>query len=382
MVSRQTHRIPSVESSLPKWVYSYVAGLVDNHTSIVVSVARASNRTVGYRPKQEIRYKTDKRPVIELLKRYCIAQKITPRISKQSGTTYPRFTFELAARDEIIAFLEPLRPYLVCSERPVTLLVDVLLPGLKAAAHTDAPSFLAWMRFLDVFRETFGRANRNKYDYDYFREEFDVDPYHLSVDSFAWLPDELHDTETSIAELTAAEIIESLKRRNTIDGRCPELITPYVAALIDDHFDFVISIGKQETSAVGYKIHHRLQYNAEGQQIVRLLKSHLTLYGIEPRVREQSDTKYDHYELTIRKRDDISTVLTELKPYIIAQEEAVTHLLDEIIPALNRGAHTNRGSFVELAGEIDRFREAAGRANRAKYTQDYFTREWNHEIGE
>lgn len=241
------------EGSSPlEWVTPYVAGLVDNHASIVVSVARVSDRRVGYRPKHEIRYKGEHRGVFDILECYCAEHGIEPRISERSKSSYDRFKFLLSSRSDIVAFLEPLRPYLVVQNRAVALLVETLIPGLNNGAHTERESFLMWMRLLEEFREESGRANRTKYDFEYFRNEWDLDIDQIAVANYEWVPD-------SVVHICEAESMSEHKSTTTtldslFDSEEVQWVEPYVAALVDVHFDFVISIGKQDSRAVGYKV--------------------------------------------------------------------------------------------------------------------------------
>jgi nitrogen regulatory protein PII len=363
-------------SSLPEWVTPYLAALIDNHASLVVSVARASGRGIGYLPKQELRYKGGNRAVFDLLELYCAEREIEPRITELSDTTYQRFNFVLSSRSDIVAFLTPLRPYLVVQDRAVSLLVETLIPGLNHGAHTDEESFLAWVRILQAFREEVGRANRAKYDYEFFCDELDANPDQINLGSFEWINNDTPPraiADESKGNRTSA--IDTLEGVSETDDS-PQWIVPYVAALVDVHFDFVIKIGEQESRAVGYKIDHSLEYKAEGESIIHLLEQFLAELGIEPRIQERDETTYEHYELIIGRRDDITTLLEAVRPYLLVRNEAVRILIDEILPAMNAGAHSERDTFVELMGDIEAFREGAGRANRAEYDQDYFRDEW------
>jgi hypothetical protein len=378
MSSWASPELQSDDGPPPEWVHAYVAALIDNHASIIVSIARASNRSLGYRPKQELRYKSDQQPVLELLKQYCAAYDVTPRVTEQSGSTSQRFTVELSARSDIVAFLTPLRPYLQVQERAVTLLLETLIPGLNAGAHSEPETFLIWTQYLDAFREAAGRANRHKYDHEYFREEFDAA---VPADPDAWVDTTINTSQESPSAVPQG--VDPPKRgtpgSNVLSEQHPEWLAAYVAGLVDAHFDFVIGIGKQETRAVGYKITHRLQYNAEGQTVCELLQAYLHAIGIDPRIRDRTDTEYDHYEVTIAKRNDIVTLLEALRPHLVARAEAAQLLCEEIIPALEAGAHGDRAGFVELVGTIETFREAAGTANRAEYTQADFLADWDLE---
>jgi hypothetical protein len=344
-----------------------VAGLIDNHASFVVSIAQSSRHQLGYRPKQEVRYKEGKHAVFDVLRRFCTAHGITPRITEQSGSTYPRYKFVLSSRSDIIDFLAPLRSYLIRQDAAVRLLLDSLIPGLESGAHSERESFLAWVRVLEEFQQVSGRANRAKYDYEFFCDEWDVDPETGRSRQFNWYPETLR----AQAQASPPESVADLPNGET------QWLTPYVAALVDVHFNLVVSIGQQDTRAIGYKVMPKLQYNTDDQNVIHVLETFFSELGVHPQVREQDDTTYDQYQLVILQRDDIATVLETLRPYLIVRERAVDLLLDEIIPALMSEDHRERETFVELMGDIDAFRKAAGRANRATYDQEYFIDEWD-----
>lgn len=352
---------------LPEWITPYVAALIDNHASLVVSISRASNRQLGYRPKQEIRYKHEKRPVFDVLEQYCIEHDIEPRITERSGDSYQRYKFVLASRSDIVDFLTPLRPYLLNQETAVTLLVESLIPGLNNGAHTERESFLAWVRVLELFQEASGRANRAKYDLEYFCDEWEMDPSEVPPEQFEWTPDMDHE------ELTTTDTPAAVDNSTNP----PEWIDPYIAALVDAHFNFVVSIGQDEARSIGYKVMHNLRYKTESELTLRVLEAYLTEQDVAYQTTVHEDTTYDRYELVINQRDGITTLLESIRSYLLVREHAIDILLETIIPALNAGAHGERESFVDLIGDIDSFRDAAGRANRAQYDLEYFEEEWD-----
>ena len=89
----------------------------------------------------------------------------------------------------------------------------------------------------------------------------------------------------------------------------------------------------------------------------------------------RSDDSYP--SVVIITRDDVDTFLSRLRPHILIQEAAVTILLDRILPALERNAHSEKESFIGLMADIKEFRTEVGRANRAKYDYEYFIEEWD-----
>ena len=161
------------------------------------------------------------------------------------------------------------------------------------------------------------------------------------------------------------------------DGTLPKWIDPYIASLVDNHFSFTITIGKDSNRKIGFRIQQNLRYKAEGEQIIHLLEGYSDQIGVSPRITEKPETKYPHYEFVISRRNDVYSFLSQLRRYIVMQEAAVTILLDRIIPALERNAHSEKESFLGLMADIEEFRTEVGRANRAKYDRDYFIEEWD-----
>ena len=161
------------------------------------------------------------------------------------------------------------------------------------------------------------------------------------------------------------------------EGALPDWIDPYVASLVDNHFSFTITIGKDSKRKIGFRIQQNLRYKAEGDQVIHLLERYCDQIGVSPRITEKPETKYPHYEFVISRRNDVDTFLSKLRPYVLIQEEAVTILLDRILPALERNAHSEKESFIGLMADIEEFRTEVGRANRAKYDYDYFIEEWD-----
>lgn len=156
----------------------------------------------------------------------------------------------------------------------------------------------------------------------------------------------------------------------------PEWITPYISGLVDNHFNLLVTIGKDSNRKIGYRIQPQTRYKTEGKGIITILEKYCTSVGISPRIKEKEDTTYTHYEFMISSRTDLSTFIAPLQPYLIVRAEAIEILTDQILPALDEGAHRNKDTFLDLVADIETFRKKAGRANRSKYDLEYFEDEW------
>ena len=161
------------DSEQSDWLLPYVAGVVDNHFNLVVTLSEASSRAVGVRVQPTVRYKFEQDATQRVLNQYCHKIGVDPRMNKKD-TTYGQYEFVIGRRDDIKTFLQPLQPYLVVRDAAVELLIDNIIPALNSGAHGEKESFLQLVQTIDTFRNKAGRANRSKYDYDYFKQKWNL----------------------------------------------------------------------------------------------------------------------------------------------------------------------------------------------------------------
>jgi len=168
---------------------------------------------------------------------------------------------------------------------------------------------------------------------------------------------------------TEIDLPSKLKKRPLLDA--------YIAGIVDNHFNFIAKISKNEARKIGFKIQLVLKYKTEKEKLIGVMKKYSEILGIEPRVNKNTSTTYDRYEFIIGRRGDIECFLQQVQPYFVTQNKATSILLDDIIPRLERGDHSKKETFVELVGYIEDFRQAAGRNNRSKYDKEYFISKWD-----
>lgn len=157
------------------WRAAYVAGLVDNHAGLVVTVGKASNRRVGYRIAVECRIKLQSEESTELLTAFCEDHDIAYRARTDDETTYENYEIIISRRGAVQAFLEQIHSYLVARADAVDRLCNEIIPRLEAGDHCTKESFVDLMTEIETFREEVGRANRAKYDRQHFLDEWDLD---------------------------------------------------------------------------------------------------------------------------------------------------------------------------------------------------------------
>jgi len=157
------------------WRVAYIAGLVDNHCGIVVTVGKDTDRAIGYRVGVECRIKIRSEESLSLLTDYCDATNIAYRTKTNKDHTYNSYELVIGRRGAVKTFLEEVQPYLVARDTAVELLCTTIIPRLEAGDHRERASFLDLLDVIETFREQVGRANRTKYDLEYFHNEWNID---------------------------------------------------------------------------------------------------------------------------------------------------------------------------------------------------------------
>lgn len=158
------------------WRRPYIAGLVDNHAGIVVTVAKRSRTSIGFGVQTECRIKLPAAESVDILTAVCDEHDIVHRVETDRDTVYDSYQFVTSRRGDVQEFLRLVKPYLIVREDAVKLLCETIIPRLDAGDHRAKPSFLSLMQDIEHFREQVGRANRSKYDLDFFESEWGMTP--------------------------------------------------------------------------------------------------------------------------------------------------------------------------------------------------------------
>jgi hypothetical protein len=156
------------------WMEAYVAGLVDNHSGIVVTVGKDDNRRIGYRVSAECRIKLSSEDTANFLEEFCERNDITYREKTKSDRKYTTYELIISRRKDLKQFLERIKPYLVARKDAAGILSETIIPRMEAGDHQQRETFVDLMRDIETFRELSGRANRTKYDREYFVDEWDL----------------------------------------------------------------------------------------------------------------------------------------------------------------------------------------------------------------
>lgn len=158
------------------WRRAYIAGLVDNHAGVVVTIAKRAETSIGFGVQTECRIKLPAQESVDVLTAVSEEHDIAYRVKTNRDRTYDSYQFVTSRRGDVQEFLRLVQPYLTVRADAVELLCETIIPRLDAGDHRAKSSFLSLMQDIETFREQVGRANRSKYDLEFFENEWGMAP--------------------------------------------------------------------------------------------------------------------------------------------------------------------------------------------------------------
>ena len=171
-------------------------------------------------------------------------------------------------------------------------------------------------------------------------------------------------------------------RASTDYGMTPHytLTHSYSAGLFDGDGCISMEVFKAEYYSTGYLQRPKVSLTQVRQEndVVDHLCEFADRLGVEYNVRDvpqQEEGYMPKFEFTIRNRDSVKTYLQALLPHLVVKEEQARIMLEEIIPRMDRGMHTNKRGFLKIMEHADRMNEMKG-GKRGKYNLEYFENEW------
>ena len=157
------------------WRCPYIAGLVDNHATVAVTIAKRSKTSIGFGVRTKCRIKLPAAESLAILTAFADEHDIAYRVDTDRDTTYESHQFVISRRQSMQDFLRLLQPYLVVRSEAIELLCETIIPRLEVGDHRSKEPFLSLMQDIESFREQVGRANRTKYDLDFFQNEWGLE---------------------------------------------------------------------------------------------------------------------------------------------------------------------------------------------------------------
>ena len=153
-----------------------------------------------------------------------------------------------------------------------------------------------------------------------------------------------------------------------------EMTKSYIGGLIDGRGTVGIRVAKVGSYHLGYSLQPRIQLSKTQPFSIQTVDDWAVRNGIYTEVK-QTDRGYT---LQLNRRRDIARFLQELYPYVQDKMEAFEIMLDDILPAIERGEYrSDEEEFVSIIEDIERLRNQTASKKASKYTPEYFKDEWD-----
>lgn len=158
-----------------------------------------------------------------------------------------------------------------------------------------------------------------------------------------------------------------------------ELTNAYLGGLMDGSGAINVKITKNDNYTMGYNIIPQLTVSRPEPTSIQILDDWAAKNGIQASVNEYDEGKF---RFRIGRVQDLRRFLELLDPYIMAKEPIVVTLLEDILPALQKGEYReSKQAFVEVAEMIDELRDiSAYKDTDRKYTAEFFKNEWADDL--
>lgn len=154
----------------------------------------------------------------------------------------------------------------------------------------------------------------------------------------------------------------------------------YFAVMFDTIGTIRMKIKTADDYSVGYRFRPQLRITRPeaNRAIIEALGSYCDTQDVTYRIEERESR--GSVQLIIGGIDNTETLLTDLRPDMIQQADAVDIMLDEILPALRSRVHSSKEGVLELMQSVDQLRETLRSDEHLKYDRAYFESEWKSEL--
>jgi hypothetical protein len=158
----------------------------------------------------------------------------------------------------------------------------------------------------------------------------------------------------------------------------------HLAGVIDAIGTVTVRVTKNERYSIGYQYSAVVQIsrpaNADDPLLGKLL-AYCDEYGAKYKLTEESDDdgKGESYRWACNSPDSIERFLEPMLPYLVTEYESSVIMIEQILPRIEDGLHTEKQGLYELMEFADMVRETnpRRRSPELKYDQDYFAEAWS-----
>jgi hypothetical protein len=159
----------------------------------------------------------------------------------------------------------------------------------------------------------------------------------------------------------------------------------HLAGVFDGAGTLSIHIAKDDSYRIGYKFTAMARMNRPANNndpVMGKLMAFCEEYGVSHKLNEVESDRFasKSYEWICQKPDSLERFLEKLAPYFVTHYERTVLMLEEIIPRMQDGLHTEKAGFLELMEYADAIRSSYSRNKDLQYDKDYFEELWS--VGE
>lgn len=175
---------------------------------------------------------------------------------------------------------------------------------------------------------------------------------------------------------------QKLTHQDTDEQDVNEPDVAHLAGYFDGRGSFIFSITKDDSYATGYSFRAACRLTVPTNRddpTLGKFAAYCNEVGARYSVAEVAQPRTNSNtsdRLEIKQPASIRRFLEPLTPHFVTSYENSLIVLEEIVPAMEAGRHTDKEGLHDLMGWVDQIREAQDATN-VKYDQDYFADEWS-----
>jgi len=158
----------------------------------------------------------------------------------------------------------------------------------------------------------------------------------------------------------------------------------HLAGVLDAAGTVTVRITKNKRYSIGYQYSAIVELSRpanDDDPLLGKLLAYCDEYGARYKLSEQSggDGESKSYRWRCNSPDNIGRFLDPLLPYLVTEYESAVIMIEQIVPRMEDGLHTEKEGFYELMEFADAVRDSNPRSRRRdlKYDQDYFAEAWS-----
>lgn len=158
----------------------------------------------------------------------------------------------------------------------------------------------------------------------------------------------------------------------------------HLAGVIDAIGTVTVRVSKSERYSIGYHYQAVAQVSRpanDDDPLLGKLLAYCDEYGAGYKLTEVSDDDGGgiSYRWACNSPDDIERFLEPLLPFLVTEYESSVLMIEQILPRMEDGLHTEKEGSYELMefADIVRASNPRRRSPELKYDQDYFAEAWS-----